>query len=72
MRTCRHCQTAKPADAFPANHRMRDGLSSWCKACHVARTREWRQHNRHEINARRRKPRRPEHDHIRRRGDLGR
>jgi hypothetical protein len=32
----------------------RDRLSSWCSACHLARTREWLALNRDEVNQRRR------------------
>ncbi len=34
MKTCRHCGEQKATDEFPANRRCRDGLSSWCRACH--------------------------------------
>jgi hypothetical protein len=34
MKTCRHCGEQKATGEFPANRRCRDGLSSWCRACH--------------------------------------
>jgi len=33
---CRHCERELPAAAFPANPKIRDGLSSWCRECHRA------------------------------------
>ncbi len=45
-KTCRKCGEAKDLEDFPAQARMKDGRSSWCRACHVARTREWRAANR--------------------------
>lgn len=42
MKTCTHCATAKPPSDFPANRHTRDRLSSWCRACHTQRVREWR------------------------------
>ena len=51
---CRHCGASKPPAMFPRNPRKANGRSSWCKECHLERPREWREHNRDEINARRR------------------
>jgi Stc1 domain len=31
---CAHCGKSKPMEAFPANRRKRNGLSSWCRDCH--------------------------------------
>jgi hypothetical protein len=31
---------------------MRDGVDSWCRECHLAATREWRERNRAHIDAR--------------------
>ena len=53
-RPCTRCGTTLPLDDFPANLRMRDGHSSWCRPCAAARTREWRAGIRDEYNARRR------------------
>ncbi len=53
-KVCRRCLAEKAADAFPPNQRMRDGLSSWCRACATARTRQWKAEHRDEILARRR------------------
>lgn len=51
---CVRCEESKPVAEFRRNARMRDGLHSWCKACSVERTREWRAEHRDELNARRR------------------
>jgi hypothetical protein len=42
MKTCSHCQRSKPVADFPPNAHIRDGLSSWCRSCHVEATRAWR------------------------------
>jgi hypothetical protein len=39
---CPKCGEWKPLAAFPPNRKTLDGLSSWCRVCHVAATREWR------------------------------
>ena len=36
----------------PEYPRMREGLDSWCRECHVAATREWRERNRDYVDAR--------------------
>lgn len=51
---CRRCGETKPVAAFRPNLRMRDGLGSWCRACAVERTRQWRAEKREEILRRRR------------------
>jgi hypothetical protein len=51
---CVHCGRALPPTAFRANPRKRNGLNSWCNACQVARTRQWREENRDALNERRR------------------
>lgn len=33
-KTCRHCGKAKDVGLFPSNPRLRDGIDSWCRACH--------------------------------------
>lgn len=43
---CVHCGEHKPADAFPGAKRKASGLSSWCRACHAQRNREYRAHKR--------------------------
>jgi len=50
-KACRHCAQVKPLDAFPPSRRTADGSSSWCRACHVERTRRWRADHRAEYNA---------------------
>jgi hypothetical protein len=42
MKTCRHCRKRQPVTDFPRNAHTRDGLSSWCRSCHVEATRTWR------------------------------
>jgi hypothetical protein len=42
---CRKCGEEKSASAFPRNRRLIDGLSSWCRECHNAATRRWRDEN---------------------------
>jgi hypothetical protein len=49
---CTRCQALKPVTEFRANPRMRDGLDSWCRACHVEATSAWRERNRVYIDAR--------------------
>lgn len=53
-RTCTRCKRWKQAAAFRPNPKLRVGLSSWCRRCQVARTREWRADASVEIAARRR------------------
>jgi hypothetical protein len=45
MKRCTKCGETKPAAEFHCNPRMRSGLSSWCRDCHLARVREWRAAN---------------------------
>jgi excisionase family DNA binding protein len=42
MKTCRKCGDEKPQAEFPPNRRCRDGLSSWCRECHLTAVRESR------------------------------
>ena len=51
---CNHCQEWKPEDDFPPNPKMNRGRNSWCRPCHVERTRQWRAEHREAINERRR------------------
>jgi hypothetical protein len=50
---CARCEHDLPVEDFRADPRMRCGLNSWCKRCHLARTQEWRDDNRDALNARR-------------------
>src|SRR3954447_16590017 len=36
------CRQVLPAEAFPANPRMKTGLGSWCRECQLERNRRWR------------------------------
>jgi hypothetical protein len=51
---CVRCGLDLSVKAFRANPRKRDGVNSWCRACHVARTRQWREEHREALNERRR------------------
>ena len=42
MKTCSHCHRNRIRADFPPNAHTRDGLSSWCRSCHVEATRAWR------------------------------
>jgi hypothetical protein len=54
MKTCVRCQSEKPTIDFPKAARTRDHLSSFCKSCHLAATRQWRAEHHDELLARRR------------------
>jgi hypothetical protein len=41
----------KNAGEFRRNKRMRDGLSSWCAACHREANRRWRAENPDKVQA---------------------
>jgi 5-methylcytosine-specific restriction enzyme A len=54
---CTKCSEWLPFSAFPKNKRMFNGISSHCRKCHRAATKDWRDRNRDEINrARRERP----------------
>jgi hypothetical protein len=53
-RRCTKCSEWLPFSAFPKNKRMHNGISSHCRSCHRAATKDWRDRNREEINAARR------------------
>jgi hypothetical protein len=42
MKACCKCGLEKPEAEFPANRGSKDGLSSWCKECHLTAVRESR------------------------------
>jgi post-segregation antitoxin (ccd killing protein) len=50
LKVCRHCGQRRKEAKFPRSRRSKDGLSSWCRACHVEATRRWREENRERIN----------------------
>ena len=54
LKTCRHCGVPKTVLDFARNAKTRNGLSSWCRECHVARTAQWRADKRDEAENRRR------------------
>lgn len=37
LKTCFACKEAKPASEFYTNNQKKDGLSSYCKPCHIAK-----------------------------------
>ena len=41
-KACTHCGVWKDRSEFPPNHIISDGLSSWCRSCHRAGTRDWK------------------------------
>jgi len=51
---CTSCREWLPFEDFPAHKRMHNGLSSHCRQCHRAATKDWRERNRDEINRARR------------------
>jgi hypothetical protein len=50
-KTCRHCGEQKSIGEFPINNRKRDGLSSWCRACHADACARWRAKHPEKIDA---------------------
>ena len=42
MRDCRKCGQLKEPGQFPRNPARKDGLCSWCKACHAEAVRRTR------------------------------
>jgi hypothetical protein len=50
-RQCTNCKVWLPLDRFRAIAQVRDGLDSWCRACHAVATREWRQKNLEHVRA---------------------
>jgi hypothetical protein len=49
-KTCCHCGEQNDAAEFPANRRKRDGLSSWCRACHAEACAKWRAEHPEKVN----------------------
>jgi len=43
---CTKCKETKPVAGFSREPTNRTGLKSWCKACHVLKSQEWRARNR--------------------------
>jgi hypothetical protein len=50
QKTCTKCGETKPLDQFPRAARNRDGIDSWCRACHTEASRHHRQANRARTN----------------------
>lgn len=51
VRRCVRCRELKPASAFRVNRQLKCGLDSWCSACKVEDTREWRAENPERVAA---------------------
>lgn len=45
MKTCGMCSTEKPHSEFHKDRRGKNGLSAYCKACNISRSRKWRDDN---------------------------
>jgi len=58
---CTGCSAWLPLEEFPRNCRMHLGVSSRCRECHRAATRDWRDRNRERVNAERRAAYREQH-----------
>jgi 5-methylcytosine-specific restriction endonuclease McrA len=41
LKTCTHCNQAKPPGEFPRQRSLKSGLSSWCRQCHQKRNRNF-------------------------------
>ncbi len=48
-KTCRKCGVTKQGSEFKPNAKISDGLSSWCRSCHVEATRRWREAHPEEV-----------------------
>jgi len=48
---CTRCKVGKSPAEFRKNARKRNGLSSWCAACHTAATAAWREANPGQVEA---------------------
>jgi hypothetical protein len=48
---CTKCNDWLPSSSFRRNRSVSTGLSSWCKACHVERTRQWHEDNPEAVRA---------------------
>lgn len=51
VKRCPKCGESKPRPEFHRNASMKDGLSTWCKACACANTRSWTSNNRERDRA---------------------
>jgi hypothetical protein len=60
-RQCTGCSEWKPLSEFPRNPRIHLGVSSRCRNCHRAATKDWQDRNRERVNAERRAEYRAEH-----------
>ena len=51
QKKCRRCLRYKPTGEIYVNHRMRDGLGSYCKPCSGRASKEWRTNNSERLKA---------------------
>jgi predicted nucleic acid-binding Zn ribbon protein len=58
---CTGCSEWLPLEEFPRNRRMYLGVSSHCRSCHRAATKDWRDRNRERLNTERRAAYREQH-----------
>lgn len=49
---CTKCSEVKPIELFNRDGRSKTGYGSWCKACHVAKNRQWQRDNPDKVRAR--------------------
>jgi hypothetical protein len=63
---CSKCGDWLPLEEFPRNRRMHLGVSSQCRECHRAASKDWRDRNRERVNAERRAAYREEHPRVER------
>lgn len=54
MKRCPRCGETKSVDEFYKNSHEKDGLSTWCKECTSAYSKDYRERNRERLNARER------------------
>lgn len=45
MKICSRCKRKKPLDEFHKNSSSKDGKQSQCKACNLARVKQWQEDN---------------------------
>ena len=55
MKHCPRCQTMKELAAFGHNRAEADGLAVYCRPCHAAVQRAWKDANREKVAAMRRR-----------------
>ena len=51
MKNCKQCGEVKPLDDFNKTKANKDGHHSYCRVCHNATSRHWREDNKERANA---------------------